>query len=317
MLTALFTNSSSRSSILTSLLLAGVIALAPAMSMAKTSKASQKPAATYNQTDSTYQYVSAVFDKLQTFWSKQALDQRMAANSVISFRLDRGGNVISSRLDSPSSSDGVANNALNYIKQAAPFGQMPESVTGQNIDFKFKLAPSSLQLLSYRFDGEELASNDNTNNSAAVTNSPTSPLSTNPTNIFYARVLDLPAVSNKFKAVKAPNTSSVKANDEQAMDDYVTGVRNQITSQWRQPNETVTTGPAMAQLQIDRDGTLLSATLAQSSGNKEVDRAILNTIYQSVPFAPAPKQVQSLPVTIQYVFEPVVNTVYVRQNNLP
>jgi TonB family protein len=299
-----------RSARLASVLLAGVIALAPATAFAKFGKShEQKPLATYNQKDSTYQYISAVFDKLQAFWSKQGLEQRMAANSVISFTLNGQGNVISSNVESSSTSDEIGTNALNYVKQTGSFGAMPDSVTGQNLEFKFKLSPESLQMLSYRFSDNPQIANAAISSAAPTTSSPAAVSS-----LFYARVVDNAEAGRNGKV---ENKAEAKVSDEAVMEEYVSSIREQISQQWRQPNETVTTGPAMATLQIDRDGSLLGAILNQSSGNKEVDRAILNTIYQSVPFAPAPKQVQSLPVTVQYVFEPVVNTVYVRQQNLP
>jgi TonB family protein len=303
----------SRSSILASLLLAGVLSVAaqPGAEAKFGQNRQPKPEVRYTQSDSTYQYISNVFDKLQTFWSTQASDQRTAANSIISFTLDSKGNVVNSQLDTPNNNDGAGSNALSYIKQTASFGQLPDAVNGQNLEFKFKLSPESLQMLSYRF-------NDNAKTSTNVISSasPTSSVavSTSASSLFYARVVDTPG---GVSSGKVENKPEAKTTDEQVMEEYVAGIRDHISQQWRQPNETVTTGPAMTLIQIDRDGTLLSATLSQSSGNKEVDRAILNTIYQSVPFAPAPKQVQSLPITVQYVFEPVVNTVYEKQNNLP
>jgi TonB family protein len=302
--------STARSYALASLLLACVIATASSPASAKIGKRHEKAPTLYTQNDSTYKYISSVFDKLQAFWSTQAVDQRIAANSVISFVLDPKGNVIQAKLDTPPNSDQVGQKALDYVKKAGPFGELPPAVSGQNLEFKFKLSEQSLQMLSYRFNNDVQKSN--TMISSA---SPTSSSSASIGSLFYARVVDN---AEAPKNGKVDNTSpEVKATDEKVMEDYITGVRDHISQQWRPPSETQTTGPAMALLQIDRDGTLLGATLNQSSGNKEVDRTILNTIYQSVPFAPVPKEVQSLPVTMQYVFEPVVNTVYIRQNNLP
>jgi len=305
-----FTSTSARSYALASLLLACVISISSTPAMAKIGKRQDKAPTLYTQTDSTYKYISSVFDKLQTFWSAQAIDQRIAANSVISFTLDPQGNVVKAQLDTPPNSDQVGVKALDFVKKAGPFGQLPAAVNGQNLEFKFKLSEQSLQMLSYRFN------NDASKASQVISSAaPTSSSSASIGSLFYARVVDTSEGSRNGKV--EDNKSDVKSSDEKVMEQYVNGVRDQISQQWRAPNETSTTGPAMALLQIDRDGTLLGATLNQSSGNKEVDRTILNTIYQSVPFAPVPKEVQSLPVTMQYVFEPVVNTVYVRQNNLP
>jgi TonB family protein len=254
----------------------------------------------YSQNDTTYQYVSSVFDKLQSYWETQAYDQRLNTNAVLTFTLNDQGSLLGSKLDAPSG-DPMGAEALAFLKKNAPFGPLPETLTGNRMEFSFKLTPGSLQMVSYR------VVEDRRNRNSDVI-SYASPVSATPaaSSLFYARVVD---TDETPKAGKVWDKAESRNSDEQAMEHYIGGVRESIQNNWRQPEDFDNFAPARALLQIDRDGSLLSASLTQSSGSKVIDKAILNTIYQSAPFKDAPNEVKSLPVTLEYVFEPVVSTV--------
>src|SRR6478609_8822884 len=234
-----FTSTSARSYALASLLLACVISISSTPAMDKIGKRQEKAPTLYTQTDSTYKYIASVFDKLQTFWSAQAIDQRIAANSVINFTLDPQGNVINAKLDTPPSSDQIGVKALDFVKKAGPFGQLPAAVNGQNLEFKFKLSEQSLQMLSYRFNNDASKATQVISSAA-----PTSSSSASIGSLFYARVVDTSEGSRNGKV--EDSKSEVKSSDEKVMEDYVNGVRDHISQQWRARNESATRGSAMA-----------------------------------------------------------------------
>jgi TonB family protein len=301
------------------LLLLGVAA--PSIGWAKRkAPASAAPARVYGnkrfgRNDTTYQYVAGVFDKLQAYWEKQAYEQRLTANALLSFALDDEGRLIASKLDTPAGSqsgltpvgpeassekDAAGTDALAFLKQSAPFGRLPETLAGSRLEFTFKLAPGSMQMISYKVV-ESPRTDAVLSYAAPVT--PTPPAAS----LFYARVVDTVEAPKVGKVWDKPDS---RTSDEEAMDQYIEGVRERIRQQWKQPENAVSFAPVTALLQIDRDGSLLSATLTQSSGSKAIDKAILNTIYEAAPFKDAPDDIKSLPVTLEYVFEPVVSTVF-------
>jgi TonB family protein len=254
----------------------------------------------FDRNDTTYQYVSGVFDKLQTYWEKQAYEQQPGANVLLSFALDDKGQLIASKLDA-SKGDAAGSDALAFLKQSAPFGRLPETLTGSRLEFTFKLTPDSMQMISYK-----VVENPRTDAvlSYAAPVTPTPPAAS----LFYARVVDTVEAPKVGKVWDKPD---VRTSDEEAMNQYIESVRERIRQQWKQPENAESFAPVTALLQIDRDGSLLSATLTQSSGSKTIDKAILNTIYEAAPFKDAPDDIKSLPVTLEYVFEPAVSTVTV------
>jgi TonB family protein len=281
----------------TCLTLAAVVAVgaAPLSGWAK------KAEPLYNSNDTTYQYVSGVFDKLQSHWEQQAYDQRLAANATLTFVLNEDGTLISSQMDAAESDNGAAKEALSFLKQSVPFGHFPTGLAGDRMEFKFKLTPGSMQMVSYHVV-ENLKNRD----SVISYGAPASPAST-ATSLFYARVVDTTETPHVGKVWEKPE---VQNSDEQAMDEYISGVQARIEQTWQQPSDAVNFAPTVAVLQIDRDGSLLSATVKQSSGNKAIDKAILKSIFQAGPFNRIPDSAKSLPLTIEYVFEPVVSTIF-------
>jgi TonB family protein len=115
-----------------------------------------------------------------------------------------------------------------------------------------------------------------------------------------------------YMSAQAPITGRVswtspelQTDSEQSMLQYVDQIQSRIQQNWRLPEGVTSSERAVALLMIDRDGSLLSATLKQSSGNKLVDKAALQAIFGSAPFARVPVDAPSLPVEIEYVFERV------------
>lgn len=239
--------------------------------------------------DSTYGYVSAVFDKLQGHWEKQAYEKRVEANSLLTFTLNEDGSLNASHLDAGQSPSESSREILEFLKQYAPFGQFPTNLTGSQLEFKVKLTPGSLQMLGYQLVEPKKA--DTIVAYAA-------PTTAQPVSLFYARALPV----TPGKVWDKPDTVT---DDEQAMASYVAEVQEQIRRNWRLAQD-YKFERTVAMVMIDRDGSLMSAQLKQSSGDKTVDRAALNAIYTAGPFPQAPSGVKSLPITIEYIFDPVL-----------
>ncbi len=240
--------------------------------------------------DSSYAYVSSVFDKLQSHWETQAYDQRLSANSLLTFTLTEDGYLLSSHLDAAQPGNESSQAVLTFLKNNAPFGHFPAGLSGNQLEFKVKLAPGSLQMLGYQI------LNKTDNKDQLITYA--SPTVAQPVSLFYARALPV----TPGKVWDKPETQT---DDEKAMADYVNEVQEQIRQNWRLAQD-YKFERTVALVMIDRDGSLLSAQLKQSSGDKLVDKAALNAIITAGPFPKAPATVKSLPVTIEYVFDPVV-----------
>lgn len=264
----------------------------------------KKGPVTYKSNDSTYQYVATVFDTLQSHWEKQSYEQRLEANSTLQFTLQEDGTLSNSELTAGRDDNGAGKEVLAYLKQHAPFGTFPPNMGGNRLEFNFKLTPGSLQMVSYR-----VLEDKNKKDSVITYGAPSSPAPA-VSSLFYARVVD---TIETPKVGKVWENQDVKTSDEDAMNEYVSSVQSRIQDKWQQPGEALSFAPTVAMIQIDRDGSLLSANVKQSSGSKAIDTAILKTISEAGPFTGVPKNVQSLPVTIEYVFEPVVSTVFVEE----
>lgn len=235
--------------------------------------------------DSTYAYVSRVFDKLQAHWEEQVYANQLSDN-LLTFVLDEDGGLHSSGLNAGANTDS-GRAILAYLKQNAPFGRFPAGLQGSQLEFKFKLASGSLQMVSY-----QLLTRPNKDSVIAFAN----PVANQPqpVSLFYTRVGAPGKVWDKPAAA---------TDAEVSMEAYVEQVRQQVKSNWALPQD-YPFQRTIAVLMIDRDGTLLGSSLKQSSGDATVDKAALNAINASGPFPAAPTNVPSLPITIEYIFEP-------------
>lgn len=241
------------------------------------------------QADSTYGYVSAVFDKLQNHWEHQAYEKRLEANSLLTFTLNEDGSLGASHLDSAQPGNESSEEIQEFLKQNAPFGPFPSNLTGSQLEFKVKLTPGSLQMLGYQLVERKV--NDQVISYAASSVA-------QPVSLFYARALPV----TPGKVWDNPDSQT---DDEKSMASYVADVQEQIRKNWRLASD-YKFERTVAMVMIDRDGSLLSAQLRQSSGDKVVDKAALNAIYTAGPFPKAPDSVKSLPITIEYIFDPVL-----------
>jgi TonB family protein len=243
------------------------------------------------QNDSTYAYVSRVFEKLKAHWEPPAYEQTLT-NSMLTFVLNDDGSLYSSKLKTVDADNGSGQRALDFIKSNAPFGKLPAALQGSQLEFKFKIAPDSLQMVSYQVvskqNKEPVVKYNNPTNGATLGAS-----------LFYM-------------AAQAPITGKVtwttpetQTDAEQSMALYINEVQERIQQGWQLPEGVTSSERAVAYLMIDRDGSLLSASLKQSSGNKIVDQAALKAITASAPFPRVPASALSLPVEIEYVFERV------------
>jgi TonB family protein len=264
-----------------------VFSLLLSAAWAKPANAPVKPATA----ESTYAYVAAVFDKMQHYWEQQAYENRLSANSLLTFTLAEDGSLINSHADAPNQQS--VQELVGFLKKNAPFGKFPSHTVGSQLEFKVKLTPGSLQMLGYQIV-------DKQEREPLVTYA--SPVPAQPVSLFYARAL--PVTPGKVWADK-PDTQT---SEEASMANYVAEVQEQIRRNWRLA-EDYHFNRTVAMLMIDRDGTLLCAHLKQSSGDKIVDKAALNAIYTAGPFPKAPANVKSLPVMIEYIFDPVLTEV--------
>jgi TonB family protein len=239
--------------------------------------------------DSTYGYVSSVFEKLQTHWEEQAYANQLTDNTL-SFVLNEDGSLHSSALDVGANTDS-GRAMLAYLKKNAPFGPFPTGLQGSQVQFNFKLASGSMRMLSYQLMPRP--SRDSVIAFATpVSNQP------QPVSLFYTRV-GAPG--------KVWENSAKPGNSEDTMTGYVEQVRQQVKNNWKLPQDYVFQR-TIAVLMIDRDGSLLGASLKESSGDTTVDKAALNAILTAGQFPKAPANVPSLPVTIEYIFEPVLSS---------
>lgn len=235
---------------------------------------------------STYEYVSRVFDRLRTHWEGQAFNRQLT-DSLLTFVLSDNGTVMSVHLETAHDDNGSGEQAAEFVRQNAPYGPFPSSIRGAQLEFKFKLTPGSLQMLSY--------------NTVPQGTMSTSPL------VFGAGRDHLAHVAAPLHHPMAPwgEAGSVTTLDEQ-MERYIQDVQQRIGSRWQwegdAPNKQ-----AVVWLAIDRNGYLMSAMLKKSSGNRMLDRAAVRAIHQASPFQPVPNSLRTLPLEIEYVFEPPVS----------
>ncbi|WP_373531962.1 energy transducer TonB [Vampirovibrio sp.] len=248
------------------------------------------PLAAFAKTpDSTYGYVSSVFEKLQAHWEEQVYANQLTDNTL-TFVVNEDGTLHSSGLDVGADTDS-GRAMLAYLNKNAPFGAFPAGLEGRQVQFNFKLSPGSMRMVSYQL--MPTSSKDSVLAFATpVSNQP------QPVSLFYTRV---GAPGRVWENTAKPG------NSEETMTNYVEQVRQQVKNNWKLPQDYVFQR-TIAVLMIDRDGTLLSASLKQSSGDATVDKAALNAIITAGKFPEAPANVPSLPVTIDYVFEPVLSS---------
>lgn len=269
---------------LTATTLAALLTLLPANALAKKAKTPD------NNTSSSY--VASVFDKLQGQWQAQTIDSPVTSNNVLTFTLNEDGSLASSHVDGAQlSSEANARAVMDLLTKHAPFGPFPRSLQNSRLTFHVKMTPGSLQMVSYQIVEKNTPDPVIAYAASAVAQ---------PVSMFYTRALP----STPGKVWDKPET---RTSDEKAMADYVDVVQQQVREHWQLPQD-YNFNRTVALLMIDRDGTLLGTQLTQPSGDKAVDKAALNAIINAGKFPKAPANVQSLPVTIEYVFEPVHQT---------
>ncbi len=285
-----------------------VIGSVPAMSWAKKaeSPATVDAASAQSANQSTYNYVQGVFDKLQANWEKQSYEDRLDADSTLTFVIGADGKIRASRLNAAAGDNGAGKKALDALTASAPFAPLPHDLAGNNLEFKFRLAQGSLRIISY-----DPIPNLKNQDSLITYSSPSSPASAG-TSLFYARVVDSSDIPKTGRVLETPQPA-VASTNEATMNTYVEGVQQKIQENWQQPGDSLSFAPTVAIIQIDRDGSVLSTTVKQSSGNKTVDAAIVKTIANAAPFNRVPDAASSLPMTIEYVFEPAVTTQFVEE----
>ncbi len=234
--------------------------------------------------ESLYEYVHNVFSRLQINWEEQTYEKRLS-NSLLTFTLNEDGKIVASNLEKSPDDQGSAQEAMNYLKESAPFGRLPEHLRGSQLEFKFKFTPESLQMMGYQVLDEK--------------RKPTMPspvsFSTD-----YGH-LNEPGARRQWQPWDAPEQQT---EGEQAMAAYVDEVETRIRAKWELPEEQPFQRRAVALIQIDRDGSLLGAHIKESSGDKTIDKLALKAIFDAGPFQPVPTAFKTLPVQVEYIFDP-------------
>jgi len=268
--------------------LLAVAAILPVLSQpALAKKDGSKAPQLENNTSSSY--VASVFDKLQGQWQAQAVENPVTSNNLLTFSLNEDGTLASSHVDGTQlGSEANARAVMDLLSKHAPFGPFPKTLKNARLTFKVKLTPDSLQMISYQIVEKNKPEPMIAYAASAVAQ---------PASLFYTRALP----STPGKVWENPDKVT---SEERSMADYVDLVQQQVKAHWQLPQD-YNFNRTVALLMIDRDGTLLGAQLQQSSGDKTVDRAALKAITEAGQFPHAPANVPSLPVTIEYVFEPV------------
>ena len=240
--------------------------------------------------ENTSSYVNTVFDKLQGQWVTQAVDNQVEGSHILTFTLDENGMLSSSQLDGAPMTLSDSQTVQHFLKDNAPFAPFPAGLKGSQLSFKLKITPDSLQMLSYQV--LDRSKDEPTIAFAAASVA-------QPASMYYTRVLPV----TPGKVWDKPDSKSTSAV-EQTMNDYVAEVQQQVRQHWALPTD-YNFQRTVARLLIDRDGSLLGVQLTQSSGDKTVDQAALKAITDAGVFPRVPANAPSLPVTIEYVFEPV------------
>lgn len=240
---------------------------------------------------STYEYVAYVFKKLQTHWEPPAYEQTLSP-TLLTFVLNDDGSLHSSHLKTISGDNGSGDRALEFVRRNAPFGNFPDNLRGSQLEFKFKIEPDSLHMMSYQVVSQRAKE------PVVKYNEPSGGVALG-ASLFYM------AAQGPITGKVSWKEPEVQTDAEQSMTLYIQEIQDRIQQKWQLPEGLTSSERAVAYLMIDRDGSLLSATLKQSSGNKAVDRAAIEAIMASAPFSRVPESALSLPVEVEYVFERV------------
>lgn len=255
------------SALKTSLLTLAALLLIPSQSFAA------------QRAESLYEYVSSVFTKMQNNWEQQTYNHRLT-NSLLTFVVNEDGKLISTDLKKAPEDAGSADEVLDYLKKAAPFGKLPSHMTGSQLAFTFKFAPDSLQMVGYQILEQKQK----------------------PTMLAPVDYQALDKDGGVPQQAKWTDPTA-QTHEEQVMGGYIAEVQGKIKHSWKLPQD-YPFQRAIALIQIDRNGHLLGAHLTESSGDRTVDKAALEAIYEASPFAPVPTAFRNLPVQVEYIFDP-------------
>ncbi len=270
-----------------------VLATATAAGLPMSASAKAPATRAVKPLENTASYVDTVFDKLQGQWVMQAVNNQVTGNHILTFTLDENGLVSNSQLDGTPTTLTENETIQQFLKENAPFAPFPAGLKGSQLSFKLKITPESLQMLSYQV--LDRSKDEPTIAFAAASVA-------QPASMYYTRVLPV----TPGKVWDKPDSKTTSAA-EQTMTDYVAQVQQQVRQHWQLPQD-YNFQRTVARLLIDRDGSLLGVQLTQSSGDKTVDQAALKAITDAGVFPRVPANAPSLPVTIEYVFEPVHQT---------
>jgi TonB family protein len=231
-------------------------------------------------------YISQVFEQMKARWIQTESGKR-PMRSQLRFTLNDDGTLSASRLEIGPEAISANREVLEFLKHSAPFDAFPQSLKGSRMSFSFKFTPVSLEMTGHQVLQAQLQPELE------------SPLK------FTPPVLALLALSDTSRAAKpAPSQLPLRKDQEPDMETYIAAIQQKVKEKWQLPQDYVFKS-VVADIMVDRDGSLLSAMLKQSSGDRTVDKAALKAIQDAAPFERVPASAQSLPVQIEYIFDPV------------
>ncbi|HEY9688330.1 MAG TPA: energy transducer TonB [Coleofasciculaceae cyanobacterium] len=231
-------------------------------------------------------YVTQVFGQMKERWIQAEAGKR-PVRSQLSFTLNDDGTLSASRLETGPETVSANREALELLKQSAPFGVFPKPLKGSQMAFSFKFTPVSLEMTGHQVLQAKLQPEAE------------SPLK------FTPPALALMALSDTSRPTKpATSQPALRTGNEPGMEAYIAAIQQKVKEKWQLPQDYVFKC-VVADIMVDRDGSLLSAMLKQSSGDRTVDKAALKAIQDAAPFERVPASAQSLPIQIEYIFDPV------------
>jgi TonB family protein len=244
-------------------------------------------------------YVANLFDEIQCDWESRVFSKEPVLETTrLKLQVSPTGEMTG---ESVLPSGGTLPSAFlqQFIKRQRPENWVLPGAgkSPQSLELLVNMRPDQMTLQGYKLVETDSAE-------PLVSYSPNiTPQASEPVSLLYVRAF--PPGKAPGAVATGKGTSPVLSETE--MTDYVETVRKQVLSNWRleleEPFQTV-----VANMMIDRDGRLLGVNMVSSSGNRMIDKAVLNAISTAGPFPTVPRSVESLPVSIHYVFEPSTST---------
>lgn len=268
---------------------------APAVSFAKLCGV---PTSASAQNSDLSTYVSNLFDELQCHWEAQVFEgNEPIQDTTVKLRISPDGKMTEQSVQV------IGSSAQNPFTESFIHSQRQTSwaipgISPQELEVTVKVTPTHIKMLEYNLIDTKTQKED-----ALISYSPSiAPQAPEAVSLLYIR--SFPPGTAPSSA-QSGSTSQSTGYPNADIENYIETIKSQIASNWRlvleKPFKKVITN-----LMIDRDGKLLSLNIVRSSGSRDIDKAALATIQNAGPFPEVPTSIQSLPLTIDYIFEPAI-----------